>query len=42
LVPNDIWLSKKKSVLKGGKFKDKKNIKKCEDGTESYSTTAVP
>jgi hypothetical protein len=46
LDPSDLWLFQKiKSALKFRRFKDNKDIpkkKKCDDGTESYSTTGVP
>jgi len=42
LAPNDFWLFPKiKSALKGRRFQDIENIKICDDGTESCSTTAV-
>jgi hypothetical protein len=28
--------------LKGRRFEDTEDIQKCDDGTESYSTTGVP
>jgi hypothetical protein len=44
LAPNASWLFPKiMSALKGRKFWDTENIKrKCENGTESYSTTGIP
>jgi len=30
------------SALKGQKFQDNRGIKKCDNGTESYSTAGVP
>jgi hypothetical protein len=40
---NIFWLFPKiKSALKGRRFQDTADIKKCDDGTESYSTTEVP
>jgi hypothetical protein len=44
LAPNDIWLFPKiKSALKRGSFQDTEDIqKKCDEDTESYSTTGVP
>jgi hypothetical protein len=30
------------SALKGRRFQDTENIKKCEDDTESCSTTGIP
>jgi hypothetical protein len=42
-VPNDFWLFPQiKSALKGRRFHDIEDIEKCDDGTESYSTTEVP
>jgi hypothetical protein len=39
LAPNDFWLfTKIKSALEGRRFQDIKDIKKCDDGTENYST----
>jgi hypothetical protein len=40
LVPHDFWpFPKMKSALKGRRFQDTEDIKKkCDDGTESYST----
>jgi len=43
LAPYDFWLFQKiKSALKGRRFQDTEDIKKCDHGTESYSTTGVP
>jgi hypothetical protein len=44
LVPNDFWLFPKvNSVLKERWFSGYwRHPKKCDDGTESYSTTGVP
>jgi hypothetical protein len=43
LAPNDFWLfPKTNSSLQGQGFQDIKDIKKCDDSTESYSTTGVP
>jgi hypothetical protein len=44
LAPNDFWLFPKvKSALQGRRFHDFEGIrKKSNNGTESYSTTAVP
>jgi hypothetical protein len=46
LVRNDFLLFLKiKSTLKGQRYQDIEDIqkkKKCDDGTESYSTTGVP
>jgi hypothetical protein len=44
LATNDFWLCPKiKSALKGLRFQDLEDIqKKCDDSTESYSTTGVP
>jgi hypothetical protein len=43
LPPNDFLLfTKMKSILRGRKFQDTEDIKKCDDGTERYSTTGVP
>jgi hypothetical protein len=43
LTPNDFWLLLKiKSALKGRRFQDTGDIKKCDDDTESCSTTGVP
>jgi hypothetical protein len=43
LAPNNFWLFPKiKSALKGQRFQDLKTLKKCNDGTESYSTAGVP
>jgi hypothetical protein len=41
---NDFWLFPKiKSVLKGQRFQDTEDIqRKCDDGTERYSTTGIP
>jgi hypothetical protein len=37
LAPNDIWLFPElKSALKGRRFRDTKDTKKCDDGTENY------
>jgi hypothetical protein len=42
LAPNDFWLFPKiKSALKGPRFQDNEDTKKCDDGTESYSTAEV-
>jgi transposase len=42
LAPNDVWLFPKiKSALKGRRFQDIEDIKKCDNDTESYSTTGV-
>jgi hypothetical protein len=42
-APNDLWLFPKvKSSLKGRKFQNIKTSKKCDGGTESWSTTGVP
>jgi hypothetical protein len=43
LTPNDFWLfTKMKSALKGRRFQGIENIQKCNESTESYSTTVVP
>jgi hypothetical protein len=43
LAPNDFWLFPKiKSSLNGRIFPIMKTFKKCNDDTESYSTTQVP
>jgi hypothetical protein len=44
LIPTDFWLFPKiKSALKGRIFQDIYGIqRKCDDGTEIYSTTGVP
>jgi hypothetical protein len=46
MARNDFWLFPEiKSALEGRKFQDIENIKKkkkCDDGTESYSTTGIP
>jgi hypothetical protein len=40
---NDFWLFPKiKSALKTRRFQDIEDTRKCEDDTESYSTTGVP
>jgi hypothetical protein len=42
-APNDFWLFLKiNSALKGRRCQDIEDIKKCDDGTVSYSTTGVP
>jgi hypothetical protein len=41
LAPNDFWPFKIKSALKGRRFHDTEDIKKC-DITERYSTTQIP
>jgi hypothetical protein len=42
LAPNGFWLFPKiRSALKGRIFQNMEDIK-CEDGTETYSTTGVP
>jgi histone-lysine N-methyltransferase SETMAR len=43
VAPNDFWLFPKiNSALKGRRFRDIEDIKKCDYGTESCSTTGVP
>jgi hypothetical protein len=44
LALNDFWLfPKMKSALKGRRFQGNEDIQtKCDDGTESYSTTRIP
>jgi hypothetical protein len=43
LAPNDFWLFPNiNSALKRRRFQDIEDIKKCDDGTESCSTTGVP
>jgi hypothetical protein len=40
---NVLWLFPKiKSALKGPRFQGTENIQKCDDGTESYTTTGIP
>jgi hypothetical protein len=42
LDPNDFWLFlQTKSALKKRRLQDTKDIKKCDDSTESYSTTEL-
>jgi hypothetical protein len=43
LTLNDFWLFPKiKSVRRERRFQDVEDIQKCDDGTESDSTTGVP
>jgi hypothetical protein len=43
LSPNDFWLFPKiKPALKGPRFQDIWDIKKCNNNNESYSTIGVP
>jgi histone-lysine N-methyltransferase SETMAR len=43
LAPNDFWLMPEmRSALKGRRCQDTEDIKKCDDGTQSCSTTGVP
>jgi hypothetical protein len=41
LAPNDMWLFPKINSPFRWRFQDIEDIKKCDDDTESYSTTGV-